>query len=202
MDIDGDADFLLQRADQMVSGIRSEQARHIFDADGIRSHVHQLMGQMQIIGIFVIRADRIDERALRMSAGSLRGLHGTFDVADIIESVEDTDDIDAVGDTALDEFRDHIIGIVVVAEDILPAEEHLEFRILDMLADRAKAFPRIFVQIAQAGIESSTAPGFQGIKTTLIQRFQDRKHIADAHPCRAQGLMPIAKDSFNDLYRI
>ena len=125
VDVHRNADFFFQSIHQRSAGIRCQEAGHIFDADGVSPHFHQFLGQLQIVAVFMVRADGIHQGALGMGAGSFGGLHGRFQVPGIVESIEDTDDVDTVVHAPFYEFRHHIICIVVVAQDVLATEQHL-----------------------------------------------------------------------------
>ena len=54
--MDGDLYVLFEGFDQVVGVIRSNEARHVLDADSIRSHVLELFGFLYIIVQVVNRA--------------------------------------------------------------------------------------------------------------------------------------------------
>ena len=56
---------------------------------------------------------------------------------------------DAVADRALDELFHHVVRIVLVAQNVLAAQQHLQLGIRQGLAQLAQALPRILVQEAQ-----------------------------------------------------
>ena len=79
------------------------------------------------------------------------------------------------------------------ADEVLAAEEHLGGGVLEALLDFAEALPRVFLEEAEAGIESGTAPGFERPETHLIQLARNGQHIVDAQAGREQRLMSIAQ---------
>ena len=79
-----------------------------------------------------------------MTALFFGSLDGGLQVTRIVERVEDTDDINTVGNRLLHKVFDHVVGIMA-AENILTAEEHLQFCVFDMAANGAQSVPRIFI---------------------------------------------------------
>ncbi len=113
------------------------------------------------ICIVVYGAGGIAERCLYMTAFLFGGINGNAQVSLVIQRIEYAHDVDTVGDGFLYEIFHHIIGIVTITQNILPAEEHLEFGVFDMIPDDSQSFPGIFVEKAKAGIEGCAAPAFQ-----------------------------------------
>ena len=97
-----------------------------------------------------------------------------FHVAGVVERVEDADDIDAVADRALDELFHHVVRIVLVAQDVLAAQQHLQLGVGQGLAQLAQALPRILVQEAQAGVKRGAAPALQRRSSRSYPGFRTR----------------------------
>ena len=168
VNIDRYMDFFLKGRNEVVAGVRSKQAGHIFDADGISPHFFQFLGKLHKIAVLVIRTDGINKRTLGMGTGFLDGLHGAFQVPCIIKGIKNADNINAVCHASFNEFRNDIVCIVVIAQEVLTAKQHLQFGILHMAADGAQAFPGIFIQEAKAGVKRSTAPCFECVEAAII----------------------------------
>ena len=64
MQVDGDGDRLLQRLDQRVGLHGQQQVGHVLDADGVRAHVLQFLGQLDEVGLAVDGRDGIAEGGL------------------------------------------------------------------------------------------------------------------------------------------
>ena len=126
MQVDGDGNGFLQSLDQGIGVHGQEKVRHILDADGISAHLLQLLGQLYEIGLVVNGGDGVGQGGLHLAAIFLCGLYGLLQVAYIVQSVENTDDVDAVFNGFATEGIYHIVGIVLVAQDILAPEEHLQ----------------------------------------------------------------------------
>ena len=148
-------------------------------------------------------------RALRIgdAAGRNGVLGGVFlggfqrggDVAEVVQCVEDTQDVDAVLDGQFDELLDDIVMVVLVAEQVLAAQQHLQLGVGHGLADITQSLPRILAQIAQAGIERRAAPAFHGVIAGLVHFGQDLGKIRIRETGRHQRLVGITKDSFSNL---
>lgn len=85
--------------------------------------------------------------------------------------------IDRLGDEALDD----VIGVVAIAQQVLPAQEHLEGGLGEGGLEFAQAFPGVLPKKAEAGIERGSPPGLKRPVTDLVERFADRQHVLEAH---------------------
>ncbi|CSA56049.1 Uncharacterised protein [Vibrio cholerae] len=74
-------------------------------------------------------ASGVAERALRMRAHLFHRLQRLLHVAYIVHRIEDTKYIHAVFHRTLHKSIHYIIGIVAVAKQVLPAQQHLQWRI-------------------------------------------------------------------------
>jgi len=106
---------------------------------------------------------------LEMAAVLLRGVQSGFQVPRVIQRVKHADNIDSVFDGLLDEFLDHVVGVMLITQKILPAQEHLQLGVGHGLAQFAQTDPRIFVQVAHAAVKSSAAPAFQRPKAGVVE---------------------------------
>ena len=138
-------------------------------------------------------------------AGSVSALldglvNGHLQIAHVVERIENTDDVDAVFHGMLHELAHHIIGIVLVAQNVLAAQEHLELGIGHLGADLAQTLPRIFLQIAQAYVKGSTAPHFSRIKTGLIHGLQNGLELAVGQAGSDERLVCIAQNRLSQMH--
>ena len=163
--------------------------------------VKKLKSELDEFFVRMIRGDRVDEAALdvRMLRRFERGGDGDFQVADIVERIEDAEHADAVLRRFRDEFFHDVIRIMVVAEEVLAAEQHLNRR-LQMCFQRIETLPRIFIEEAEAGVERCAAPSLEGLIADLVECFELREHVLDAHARRTERLMAIAEDGLHDFY--
>ena len=93
-------------------------------------------------------------------------IHGGFDVAHIVERVENADDIHSVLHTPAHKAADGIVRIMVVAQQILAAQQHLQLGVFHVGFDFAQPLPRILVQERRQASKVAPAPGFYRIKAT------------------------------------
>ena len=123
-----------------------------------------------------------------------------LDVAQVIERIEDADDVHAVFHALAHEAAHRIIRIMMVAEQILPAQQHLQLGMLHMRFDLAQALPRVFVQIAQAAVEGRAAPAFDRMIAGLVHLVEDSLEIVKRHTGCDQRLLRIAQYGFGDMH--
>ncbi len=107
-----------------------------------------------------------------------RLVDGNLQVAGIVQSVENTDDVDAVFHGVLHELAHHIVGVVLVAQDILASQEHLQLGVGHFGADLPQPLPGILVQVAQAHIKGGAAPHLGGIIAGLVDGLQNGLKLA------------------------
>ncbi len=135
----------LQALDQRIRLVGQKQVRHVLYADDVRAHLLKLLGEVYEIILGMHGAEGVAHRGLTSAAVFLCSLNGSLHIARIVQRVEDADDIDAVFDGLLHEKIDHVVGVVLVAQNVLPAQEHLQLRVRQRLAQSAQTLPRIFV---------------------------------------------------------
>ena len=151
---------LFQARNQFKPIVGPEQTCHVLDRDRVGTHVLDLFTQGHP-GIDVVHGtDRVGNRALCVFAHCGHRLERNLDVAHIVHGVEYPEHIDPVGRRAFDKALDHIVGIVAIAKNVLASKKHLLARVRHRLFEFADAIPGVFPQVADAGIEGRTAPGF------------------------------------------
>ena len=89
---------------------------------------------------------------------------------------------------------------MAVAQDILPAEQHLELGVLEVGLDGAQALPRVLLQVAQAGVEGRAAPAFHGMVAALVHVIQHAQKILDRHAGSDQRLLRVPQDGLGDVH--
>ena len=85
---------------------------------------------------------------------------------------------------------------MLVAQNILTAQKHLELGVGHCSADLAQSFPRVLIEEAQAHIEGGTAPALGRVVTGLVKLGEDRFKLLIGKSCCDQRLVRISKDSF------
>ena len=202
VDVNRDADGLLQLLDQIIAGIGGEQTGHILDADGVCTHLLQGLGVVCKVLVVVHGAQGIADAALHMSAFLVGCLDGSLQVAGVVQCVEDADDVDTVCNGLLHEVLNSVIGIGTVAQHVLAAEQHLQLLVGQLLAQDAQTLPGVLIQEADAAVEGGAAPALHGEVVDLIHFRQDGTHLIHRHAGGQQRLVGIAQDDLGNLDRL
>ena len=167
---------------KVVGNVRSEQAGHIFNADGVATHFLKFFCKLNKFFVRVNRADRVDKATLnfRFLRTFERGFNRNFEIANVVKRVKNSEYPDSVLGCVLHKFFDNVIGIMIVTEKILSAQKHLNgsFQFRFQLVE---TLPGIFVQKAKASIKSCAAPCFKSFVTDFVKTFEHRLHVAIAH---------------------
>ena len=176
-------------------------AGHILQADGVKAHALQLLAHLGVLGGSVHGGLGVGNAAGSHGVGSgvlLGGLQGGADVPEIVQRVEDPQNVDAVLDGQLHELLNNIVVVVLVAQQVLAPQQHLQLGIGHMLADMPQPLPGILVQVAQAAVKGSAAPALHGVVAGLVHGGEDLLVIGVGKPGRHQGLVGITKDGFSE----
>ena len=137
-------------------------------------------------------------RGFHMFAAGFHFADGPIEIADIVQRIEDAEDVDAVGRRPFDEFLQHIIGIVPIADQVLAAQQHLQPGVGHGGPQGPQPFPGIFFEEAQTGVEGGAAPDFQRPIADGVELLRDRQHVLGAHARRQQRLMAVSKGDIRD----
>ena len=194
---------VLDALEQLLSLVGAHGTSHILQADGLEAHALEFPAHFDILFYSVHRALGVADTA--GSDGVLgcilhRCVECGFTVPEIVQRIEDTDDVNSVFNGKLDELFYHVIMIVLIAQQILAAQQHLELVVRQIFPQLPQALPRIFVQIAQAGVKCCTAPAFNGIIPRLIHYRQNVGIICIGQSGCHQGLIGIPQNSFCKLH--
>ena len=135
--VDRQVKLCLQAADKAFGSVGTQQACHILNADGICAHLCQLLTELYKVLVLMVGADGIYNAALNMCACFLSGTHCAFQVAGIVKSIENTDNRYAVINRTVYKFAYNVIGIMVIAQNVLTAQQHLNWGFAQMLFERA-----------------------------------------------------------------
>ena len=136
------ADGVLDALDEVLCLIRAHRACHILQADGVKAHVLELFAHLDILFHGVDRALRVGD-----AAGSNGVLAAVFLVASsavlMLRKSFSASKIRRMSmpffDRQLDELFHNVVVIVLVAEQVLSAKEHLQLRVGHQSADIAQA---------------------------------------------------------------
>ena len=126
------------------------------------------------------------------------GLERGFQVARVVHRIEYAEHIDAVDRSALDKLFHHVIGIVAVAQQVLPTQQHLLAGVGHGFLQLTDALPRVFTQITDARIEGRPTPGLHGPEANLIELGRDGQHILQAHAGGQDGLVGVTQHHIGD----
>ena len=188
------ADGVLDALDEALCLIGAHGARHILQADGVEAHLLELLAHLHVLGHGVHGALGVGDAAGSHGAGGgvlLGGLQGGLDVAEVVESIEDTDHVDAVLDGQLYKLFHHVVVVVLVAKQVLAAQEHLQPGVGHVLADVAQPLPGILPQVAQAGVEGGAAPALHRVIAGLVHGGQDVGIVGVGQAGGHQGLVGV-----------
>ena len=203
---DGDFDALLDLADKLVRLGGAHDARHILDAHGGDAHVLHLLRELckRLDGVH--GRLRIAYRARHLGA-ALQSLFGRdLDVGEVVQRVKDADDVDAVLHGLGDEHLHYLVGIVMIAEKILPAKEHLQLALRHGGTDLTEPLPRILVEIAKAAVEHRAAPALDAVVAGIVHLGQYARELVVRQTRRDERLICVAqhcfgKPNFHDFLR-
>ena len=198
----------LDRLDNGVGVVGSDQTGHVLDTDGVGAHGVQSLGAVHVVlQIIDIPAKTrlgqgVADAALEVLAGLLDAFDNGLEVAIVVEGVEGTEDVHTVLGSALNKGQSGIVGIVAVADQVLGAQQHGERGLLDVALQGAQALPRVLVEEAVHGVEGGAAPSLQGPEADFVHHLGYRDHVLGAATGSKQGLVPIAEAKVHHLDRI
>ena len=189
---------LAKRGDEFARGTGRKDAGHVLDRERVDAHRFLLLRELDVLRDGVDGRRRVAERALRVAAVLLHACDCDFEVARIVERVKDAEDVHSVLTGKRDKTVDDVVWIVLVAEDILATEEHLERRLLADLLDAAKALPRILAQEAHADVERRAAPALERVISRVVDRLGNLEDVVGAHARRPKRLVRVAERRVRD----
>ena len=131
---------------------------------------------------------------LAYSAVFFTALHSLFHIARIVKRVKNTDNVNAVFNRLFNEHINHVIGIMLVAEQVLTAQKHLQLGVGHMLFKGAQSLPRVLVQKAHTRVKRSAAPTFKAPVAYRIKLFKRGKHILNTHTRSRLRLVRITEN--------
>ena len=206
VEMDRDADLLLQRLHQHMRRRRTAQARHVLDRQNMCAHPLQFLRQLHVVTerVFAARlvenVPRVADRSFTNSVRLLHRIHRDLEVRQIIERVEDAENINARLRRVLDETGDGIVRVIGITDRIRAAEQHLKTNVRHALTQNAQPQPRVFVQKSQRRVEGRPAPHLQAeqIRRAARDRVRHREHVVGAQARGEERLVRIAKRGVRD----
>ena len=204
--MDGQARFFLERPDQRVRRKGPAQARHVLDAQEMRSHPLQLPGQTHVIIEGILGPLRIEyvagvtDGGLANSRGVPHGLHRHLEVGRVIERIEDAEDVNAAGRRVAHESRHDVVRVIGVTDGIGAAEEHLKADVGNPFPQQAQTVPRVLMQEPHGGVEGGPAPHFQAeqLRRPPGNGGGGGQHVERSHTSGQQRLVGVAKGGVGD----
>ena len=199
MHVHRQANFGVERLHQALGAIRSKQARHVFDGDGVGTQVLQFLGILQkaierMHGRYGVR-----NSALEPAAARLNSLGVVDDVANVVQSVEHAEHLNAVFFRACDETVHDVLGIMLVTYQVLAARQHGQIGVGHMRLDGTQTLPRVLVKKTQTRVERRTAPRLNGPIPYFVHLRQDGQHVAKRHTGSPQALLAVANGGIHQL---
>ena len=191
------ADGVLHALDQVLSLVGAHGAGHVLEADGVKAHFLEKLAHLDILPHRMDRALGVADAAGcdgALGGVLFRGLEGGFDVAEVVEGVKDADDVDAVFDAQLDKLLHHVVVVVLVAQQVLAAQKHLQAGVRHVFADVPQTLPGVFSQIAQAGVEGGSAPALHAVIAGLVHLGQNAGVVGVGQAGGHEGLVRVAKN--------
>ena len=196
MELNWNRHCLLKLADKLKTHIGGQQASHILNTDTVGTGIFNLPRLIDPCVNSMHRAYRVGDGTLGMFTHLLYCAQCCLQIAHIIHRIEHPEYINAIDRSALNKLLYHIVRIMAVTKNILPAEQHLLGSIRHRLFNFTDPIPGVFAQKANAGVKGSPAPGFHRPVAYLIKFLSNGQHIVDTHTGRKQRLMSIAKNNF------
>ena len=197
------AHSILDALDQVLSFEGAHGTGHVLQAQRVKTHLDQVLAHLDVLLDGVHGALGIADAAGSHGPGRrvlLHGVQGGTQIAEVVQRVEDADHIDAVLDAQLDELLDHVVMIVLVTQQVLAAQQHLQAGIGHVLADVPQPLERILVQVPQAAVERGAAPALHRVVSGLVHCGQDLRKVGIGQPGGHQGLIRVPQDGFGELY--
>ena len=199
VEVNGHGHGFLEPLDEGIGIQRQEEIGHVLDADDVRTHLLQLLGQLDEVRLVVDGGDGVAHGSFHHAAVLFGGADGLLQVAHVVEGVEDADDVDAVFNGLAAEGIHHVVGVVLVAQDILSPEEHLKLGVGQSLAQCPQPLPGVLVQKAHARVEGGAAPALQGPVADGVQDLAGREHILQSHAGGRLRLVGVPEDGVCDI---
>src|SRR5690554_1602679 len=192
--VDRDIQFFLQTTDQLIRYVRLENARHVFDRDGISTHIGDFFRQLNPHVDGVHRTGGIGDGTLGMLAGFTNRLDDAVHVARVVHRVKDTEHVNAIFGGTLTETINHIIRVMAIAQQVLTTQQHLLLGVGHGFFQLADALPWVFAQVTDTGIKGSTTPGFQRPETDFVEFLGNGQHVIKPHTGGKQGLVGVTQN--------
>lgn len=191
---DGDAEFAFEFLDEIVCDFRRHDAGHVFDTDRVAAHFFEFDAHANKSFDGVDGAGGVADFAACMFFAIDHRFDGGSEVAGVVEGIEDAEDVLSGGGIDTDEGLDDVIGETRVLHDVLATQQHDLWRFGCGFFEYAEAVERVFVEVAQTGIDGGAAPSFEAAETEFIEDGGRRQHLLGGHAGGRKGLVTVAEN--------
>ncbi len=206
VEVDRQADFLLQRADQLARGRRLQQPRHVLDAENVRAGGLELFREIDVVLEVVLGAHRVEDVAgvADRRLGNLARLADRVDrdahVLHPVQAVEDAEHVHAGLGRLLHEEAHDVVRVVGVTDAVGRAQQHLLHQVGHGRRQVGEPLPRVLVQEAHRDVEGRPAPGLDREQLRQPARVvrRDAQHVVRPHARRHQRLVCIPEGGVGD----
>ena len=200
VEVDRQADLLLQRLDEDLGRRGFQQARHVLQAQDMGAGRLQFLCAGDIVFQVIFRPRRVQEiagiadRPFQHLAAIQHRIHRDAHVFDPIERIEHAEHVHPGGGGLFDKSLHHIVGVGGIAHAICPAQKHLGHQVRHGRAQIAQALPGAFLQEAIGHVKGRAAPAFDREQLRQVRGIGRRHadHVDRPHPGGQQALMPVA----------
>jgi hypothetical protein len=133
----------------------------------VRAGLDQLFGEVEVVVerveplLRVAEVAGVAERAFGDRAGLEHGGDRRPHRVDVVQRVKDAEDVDPGGGALGDEGVYDTIGVGLIAEQVAPAQQHLQADVRDLCAQRRQPGPRVLVEEAQRDVERCPTPDLE-----------------------------------------
>ena len=194
MQINGNLHRLFEGLYQLRSLIRQQQASHIFNTDGVRPHLLNLLcllcPVLQSIGI----SQSVGQGHLSVSILFVCRSHSGLQITQVIQTVKNTDNVNSICHRFLNKILYHIVCIGTISQNILSSKKHLQLCIFKAITQFAQSLPRVFFQETQGSVKSSSSPALHSVVADFVHLINNRKHLFRCHSCCDQRLMRVTQN--------
>src|SRR6202158_2970886 len=191
---------LLDSLDQIAGRLRLKQTVNVLHADGIATRFFDLLSYVHEHRDGVHRTGPIADCALCMLAGLLHGINARLQVSNVIQCVEDAEDIDTIQRGLLDKPADDRVIKILVADQVLSAQQHMQSGFGEQPAVSPQPLPRVFIEKAYAGMECHPAPTLQRPIARIVQVFTHRHDVFDGHAGFQKTLLRFSQQQLGDFH--
>ena len=203
--LDRNSHSCLQGCYQHLSIVGRKPTLPVLDADAFRTHLFQGYGLLQEVvqGIegtaeapFLSR--RVAEGELDLFPSSLYGTNCGGQVSLVIQCVVEAEDLDPALGGVLYKGFDHVVGVDSIANQVLPAEEHLERRARHSLLEGPDTLPGVIKEDPGGQIKGGAVAHVGGVEAHLVHILRDRLQALGRHSRLGLELEGIPKGGVGD----